>query len=142
MATLSGRNIDWREGRRLRAWTLYEQGWTQHQIAEALGVTQGAISQWLKRGRSGGMSALKTRKAPGATPRLTLDQQSRLVELLDAGPQVAGFSGGSWNRMWVRELIMRQFGIEYHVSHISRILQRLDRSDSRRVPRLLQRHVH
>jgi predicted transcriptional regulator len=37
---------DWREGRRLRAWELQQQGWKQKDIAAALGVTPGAVSQW------------------------------------------------------------------------------------------------
>ena len=44
----------WREGRRFRAWELREKGWTQQGIAGALGVTQGAVSQWLKRAAEGG----------------------------------------------------------------------------------------
>jgi DNA-directed RNA polymerase specialized sigma24 family protein len=43
------RPTDWREGRRLRAWELAQQGWKQTDIAAALGVTHGAISQWLTR---------------------------------------------------------------------------------------------
>ena len=35
---------DWREGRRLRTWELHQQGWKQHEIATALGVTQGAAA--------------------------------------------------------------------------------------------------
>jgi predicted transcriptional regulator len=46
---LSSRATNWREGRRLRAWELHQKGWQQQAIAEALGVTQGAVSQWLKR---------------------------------------------------------------------------------------------
>lgn len=42
---------EWREGRRLRAWQLKQQGWRQKDIAIALGVTDGAISQWLSRAR-------------------------------------------------------------------------------------------
>src|SRR5260370_329533 len=42
--------LDWREGRRRRAWELQEQGWQHQDIAAALGVTAGAISPWLKRG--------------------------------------------------------------------------------------------
>jgi transcriptional regulator with XRE-family HTH domain len=34
---------DWKEWRRRRAWELSEQGWKQKEIAEALGVTQGAV---------------------------------------------------------------------------------------------------
>jgi hypothetical protein len=33
--------LDWREGRRRRAWELKEQGWKQQDIAAALGVTPG-----------------------------------------------------------------------------------------------------
>lgn len=36
---------DWREGRKLRAWELYQQNWKQKDIAAALGVTEGAVSQ-------------------------------------------------------------------------------------------------
>lgn len=36
---------DWREARRQRAWALERQGWIQQAIAEALGVTPGAVSQ-------------------------------------------------------------------------------------------------
>src|SRR5947208_5500577 len=41
----------WREGRRFRAWELKQQGWTQSLIAAALGVTPGAVSQWMTRVR-------------------------------------------------------------------------------------------
>ncbi len=36
---------DWKEGRRLRAWELWQQGWKQKDIATALGVSKGAVSQ-------------------------------------------------------------------------------------------------
>jgi predicted transcriptional regulator len=35
----------WKEVRRLQAWTLKQRGWRQRQIAEALGVSEGAVSQ-------------------------------------------------------------------------------------------------
>lgn len=46
---------DWKEWRRLRAWELVQQGWSQKKIAEALGVTEGAVSQWVKIGREQGV---------------------------------------------------------------------------------------
>jgi len=64
---------EWREGRRLRAWALTEKGWSQQAIAEALGVKAGAVSQWMRRGREGGIEALKRRIAPGPTPKLTAE---------------------------------------------------------------------
>ena len=52
--SLSKEATDWREGRRLRAFELKQQGWSQQRIAEALGVSKGAVSQWMKRARHGG----------------------------------------------------------------------------------------
>ena len=52
--SLSKEATDWREGRRLRAFELKQKGWSQQRIAEALGVSKGAVSQWMKRARDGG----------------------------------------------------------------------------------------
>jgi IS30 family transposase len=41
---------DWREERRFRAWSLKQAGWKQKAIAQALGVSEAAVSHWLKRG--------------------------------------------------------------------------------------------
>jgi transposase len=61
---------DWREGRRLRAFKLKLRGWSQQPIAEALGVSKGAASQWMKQARDGGgAQVLKRQPAPGARPR-------------------------------------------------------------------------
>lgn len=43
----------------MRALESHEQGWTGARIAAALGVTGGAVSQWLQRAREGGREALR-----------------------------------------------------------------------------------
>ena len=53
------KKADWREERRKRAWKLKEEGWQQKDIAVALGVSEGAVSHWIKRGREGGEEARK-----------------------------------------------------------------------------------
>jgi transposase len=64
---------NWKEARRLQAWRLKQQGWSQRQIAEALGVSAGAVSQWMARAREGGLEALRHQPPPGAQRRLTPD---------------------------------------------------------------------
>jgi len=78
--SLSKEATDWREGRRLRAFELEQQGWSQQRIAEALGVSKGALSQWMKRARDGGggVEALKRQPAPVASPRLSEQQRTKL----------------------------------------------------------------
>jgi transposase len=72
---------NWKEARRLQAWRLKEKGWAQRQIAEALGVSAAAVSQWLKRARQDGPQALRHRSPPGAPRRLTAEQLAYLPDL-------------------------------------------------------------
>jgi transposase len=73
--TLSSQATDWREGRRLRAFELKERGWKQAQIADALGVSEGAVSQWMKRAREKGVQDLRHKPPPGAPPRLSEEER-------------------------------------------------------------------
>jgi transposase len=87
---------NWKEARRLQAWQLKQKGWPQRQIAEALGVSEGAVSQWMRRARDGGAEALRHRPPPGAPSRLTGEQLARLPALLQQSPEVYGFRGEIW----------------------------------------------
>src|SRR5437016_13816092 len=84
---------DWREERRKRAWELKAQSWKQKDIATALGVSEGAVSQWLKRGREGGVGALNARPPKGVTRRLTAAQKAQIPSSLLKGAQSEGFGG-------------------------------------------------
>jgi transposase len=123
-SSLSATATTWREGRRLRAWELHEQGWRQSQIAAALGVTSGAVCQWMRRARDGGgPDALRQRQAPGGQPRLSLEQQSQVLAWRRAGAAAPGFRGNLWPRKRVAVRIERQLGIRYHPGHGSQLLR-------------------
>ena len=127
--SLSKEATDWREGRRLRAFELKQQGWAQQQIAEALGVSKGAVSQWMKRARDGGgAEALRRRPAPGARPRLSEEQRAKVPELLERGAEAHGFRGEVWTCERVAIVIRKEFGVGYHPAHVSRLLKALGQS--------------
>lgn len=111
------------EARRFRAWELKQQGWKQSTIAQALGVTPGAVSQWLKRAREEGVESLRRRMAPGSRPRLSAAQRAQLPGLLAKGAEAYGFSGAVWTRARVAEVVRREFGVTYDESHVGRILR-------------------
>ena len=126
--TRSSQATDWREGRRLRAYELKQQGWKQTQIADALGVTEGAVSQWMRRAREEGVEGLRHKPPPGATPRLSKDERARLPELLAQGAQAHGFRGDVWTCERVAIVIRKEFGVSYHPAHVSRLLKALRQS--------------
>jgi transposase len=113
-----------REARRFRALALKEEGWKQAKIAEELGVTPGAVSQWLKRAREEGRDALQTRKGGGPKPRLQEDEIERLPELLARGPQAYGFRGNGWTRSRIIAVIQQVYGVQFSHGHIGRIMRR------------------
>jgi transposase len=131
--------LDWREGRRQRAWELKEQGWKQQDIAAALGVTAGAISQWLKRGREQGVDGLRRHPAPGRQPRLTPEQLAQVPALLARGAPAWGFVGEVWTCRRVADVIRRTFGVSYHPAHVYKLLIQLEHSFQRPVDRATQR---
>src|SRR5579859_6787435 len=134
------RKADWREERRKRAWHLKEQGWQQKDIATALGVSEGAVSQWLKRGREQGVEALNAHPPKGVKPRLSAEQKAQLPALLAKGAEAYGFRGDVWTASRVAEVIAGTFGVRYHRDHVGRLLREAGWSRQQPIERATQRN--
>jgi transposase len=129
----------WREGRRLRAWALHQQGWTGTAIADALGVTKGAVSRWLKRAREGGTEALYSQPPPGPTPKLGAEQLAQLLGLLARGAEAFDFLGEVWTAKRVAAVIRDEFHVRYHPDHGGRLLRAAGWSPQKPIRRATQR---
>ncbi len=134
------KKADWREERRKRAWKLKEGGWQQKDIATALGVSEGAVSQWLKRGREQGVEALNAHPPKGVTPRLTVEQKAQIPGLLARGAEVYGFRGDVWTASRVAHVIAQTFGVRYHQDHVGRLMREAGWSRQKPVERASQRN--
>ena len=95
----------------------------QKDIAAALGVSKGAVSQWVKRGKEGGQAALAEQPKSGAPRRLGQADREKLPALLARGAESFGFRGDLWTCSRVAKVIQRAFGVTYHPAHVSRILK-------------------
>jgi transposase len=127
------------EWRRYRALYLKRRGWIQRDIAEALDVSEVALSGWLARARDGGPEALRARLAPGRPPRLSPAQRRSIPELLWHGPEAYGFRGQVWTCARVARVIEEEFGVRYHKDHVGRMLKDLRWTPQQPIKRAIQR---
>jgi transposase len=132
-------HTNWREARRFQAWQLQQKGRSQRQITEALGVSKGAVSQWMTRAREGGLEALRHRATPGAPRRLSAEQLAHLPALLQRGAEAYGFRGQVWTRGRIAAVIQLEFGVAYHPRHVGRLCQAIRWSPQKPARRARQR---
>jgi len=139
MITIQTDFDDWKEWRRFRALELKSDGWPQHLIASALGVSKGAVSQWLGIAKRIGPEFLRSRSRNGPLARLSNEQMRLIPELLWHGAEAYGFRGEVWTCARVASVIHEEFGVLYHKDHVGRLLKALGWTPQMPIRRALQR---
>ena len=127
------------EWRRFRALDLKRQGWSRHDIAEALGVSRMSVSRWFARARDGGSEALHAHPRPGRPPKLSAAQKRRIPEFLWHGAEAYGFRGQVWTGARIARVIEEELGVRYHSGHVSRLLLDLHWTPQVPICRAIQR---
>jgi transposase len=124
----------------MRALELKQLGWKQRDIAAALGVTEGAVSQWLAAARRGGRDAVLSHLSHcGMTPKLTPQQLRLIPDFLWHGAEAYGFRGEVWTCERVAGVLYEEFSVSYSKSQVSRLLKRLGWTPQVPVTRAIQR---
>jgi transposase len=103
-------------------------------------VTEGAVSQWMKRGREQGLEGLASHPPAGPTPRVTEEQREQLPVLLKQGSEAFGFRGNRWTAKRVAVVIASMFGVRYHPDHVRKLLHALGWSPQQPRERANQRN--
>jgi transposase len=67
-------------------------------------------------------------------------QKGKLLKLLLQGPMAFGWPTDVWTTRRVAELIRKKFSIDYHFTHVARILHGLDWSPQKPERRALERN--
>jgi transposase len=131
-----------REERRLYAGQLLKAGkLSQAEIAREVGVSRAAVCQWAKllklhRNR---LPSLKAKAVTGRPSRLQARQWQQLLKLLSKGALVAGFDTDRWTLSRIRDLIRREFSVEYHPRSLGRKLRALGWSQQVPTPQARER---
>jgi transposase len=115
-----------REGVRLEAAWMFEQGVAATQIAVQLRVTTKSVYQWRRRWAAGGQGALASKGPGGSACRLSPVQLDKLRAALEAGPAVYGWDEDQrWTLARVATLIGRLFHVRYTLRGASYLLHRI-----------------
>lgn len=128
------------EARRMIAANFFEQGLGPAEVARRLDVTHGAASHWKKALEESGRDGLASKPNVGGKPRLSEQDRARLAEMMAQGPRAHGFRSELWTLPRITVLIKKEFGIEYHFAHVSKILKRMKMSPQKPVLRARERN--
>lgn len=113
------------ERRRLAAGGDLLSGMSQADVAKKYGVNPSSVSRWQKIIQEEGIEGLKARKAHGAKPKLSPEQQRELVEILVEGAKSQGYPNDLWTRKRVAKVIEKKYSVEYNFNYVADLLHRL-----------------
>ena len=94
-------------------------------VATILGLGEQTIRGYVHSFVLRGIASLVYKRPPGRPPKLTKTQRKELAELIEAGPQQAGYESGCWTALMIQDLILRHFGVEYHPHYICSLLHNM-----------------
>ena len=110
---------------RCHAILMRHRGLLSGTVASIVGVHANSVRGWVRRVEEHGIYGLLDKEYPGAVPKLDAEQKDRLKAIVEGGPESFGLDTGIWTGPLVREVILREFGVRYHVSQVRRILAQL-----------------
>lgn len=124
---------------RIEAIRLLREGYTRAEVANIMRVTESSVYEWQSKFRKGGPDALSTKIASGRKSLLTGEQLLQLSRWLRGNPRQVQFDSGLWTRKIIRDLILREFGVDYSLQNVGKILKMLGFSPQRPVYQALER---
>lgn len=128
-----------REERRMEAVRRLRGGESAPVVAADLGVDPSTVYVWGKLARLGGKSALKAVPKSGRPLKLQRTHWAKLKRMILKGPKACGFERELWTLPLIKELIEREFGVEYHDDHLSKFIRRLGLSAQKPMVRARER---
>jgi len=102
-----------------------EEGRVVSEIAEMFDLSEQSIRNYLHGFLQRGLSSLGYRKPPGRPAKLTKTQRRELAELVEAGPEAAGYDCGCWSTPLIQDLIARHFKVTYSPYYVAELLKNL-----------------
>ncbi|MGL6195029.1 MAG: helix-turn-helix domain-containing protein [Thermoguttaceae bacterium] len=125
MATKKTQNISDQARKRVQGGKLLQKGYAPREIADILGVDTSTVYDWKNLIEKNGFAALVRKPGSGRQSKLTAEQKTELVEIIDAGAIAAGYENECWNSARVSAIIARKYNKKYSVDYIRQLLKQL-----------------
>ncbi len=122
---LSRWSKDAKQARRLLAMADILEGTSREETGRRAGADIQTVRDWVIRFNDEGPDGLKDRKSPGRPPKLSLDQQDKLKEIIQNGPNLKTDGVVRWRCKDLRSLIKQRFGVDLDERNVGRLVRRL-----------------
>lgn len=136
LRAIAAKRRDTAQARRLLAIAMVLESVSRLDAARQAGMDRQTLRDWVHRYNAAGVEGLKSRTAPGATPKLTEAQMAELRELVLAGPDPEIHHVIRWRCIDLREEVVRRFSVTVDEGTIGRWLRQF------RLTRLQPRPFH
>jgi transposase len=103
---------------------LLNDGKTQQEIADFLGISKNTVCYWCVHGDGDNLESLKDKRMKGNHQKSTEKYQELLLNIVEKEPQELGYEFGRWTAQRLATYLEKQTGIKLSGSQIRRILSR------------------
>ena len=119
------RRGEYRVLRRIAAIRQIAEGLSVEMIAKTFGLAEQTIRNWRKAFILRGVSTLIYKKPPGRPAKLSDKQRKELAEIIEAGPQKAGYASACWTSLMIQEVVSKRFHVVYERHYVCELLGKL-----------------
>ena len=109
------------------------------EIVELVGVSRQTVYNYVVEFIRRRLGSFEYRRPPGRASKLSKSQKEELSEIIERGPEEAGYDYGGWTTALIQDLIEQRFGKKYHVNYVAELLKNMGFSYQR--ARFVSEHI-
>ena len=116
------RRSNYRLLRRIAAIRQLVEAFSVEKIAKTFGLSEQTIRNWRAAFILKGVASLHYKKPPGRPAKLSQKQRQELKQIIEAGPQEAGYASACWTSLMIQEVICKRFQVIYERHYVCELL--------------------
>jgi transposase len=117
---------DAEQARRLLALAMVLDGASRDDAARMTGMDRQTLRDWVHRYNAEGIEGLRSRKAPGPSPKLTEEQRGELRQLVVDGPDPKVHKVIRWRCVDLRDEVLRRFDVAVDQRTVAKWLRKME----------------